>query len=198
MTQARPRDRARTRHSIIEAVGRLLARQGFKGVGVNAVAREAGVDKVLIYRYFGGIPQLLKAYAEEGGFWPTQAELLGSGSDTETNLDLARRALLGLLRWLRQHPLTLEIMRWELLERNELTRALARHREEFATRLMRTFRPQPDIDLAALGAVLAAGGTYLLLRARTSDVYNGIHLDSEQEWDRLELALDSLISAALA
>ncbi|MBI5086119.1 MAG: TetR/AcrR family transcriptional regulator [Acidobacteria bacterium] len=195
--QARPRDRARTRHSIIEAVGRLLARQGFKGVGVNAVAREAGVDKVLIYRYFGGIPQLLHAYAEEGGFWPTPGELLGSGTQEESNLVLARRALIGLLRWLREHPLTLEIMRWELLERNELTRALARRREEFAARLMCTFHPEPDIDLAALGAVLAAGSTYLLLRARTSDAYNGLHLDSEQDWRRLEAALDALISGAL-
>ncbi|MFU8830406.1 MAG: hypothetical protein ACNA8P_13365 [Phycisphaerales bacterium] len=35
---------------MIRAVGTLLARDGFQGMGVNAVAREAGVDKVLIAR----------------------------------------------------------------------------------------------------------------------------------------------------
>ena len=47
-----------TRRRLISAVGSLLAREGFKGIGVNAVAREAGVDKKLIYRYFDGLPGL--------------------------------------------------------------------------------------------------------------------------------------------
>ena len=59
------RDREATRARLIAAVGNLLAREGFKGLGVNAVAREAGVDKVLIYRYFGGLPELIVAFGRE-------------------------------------------------------------------------------------------------------------------------------------
>ncbi|HKZ16288.1 MAG TPA: TetR/AcrR family transcriptional regulator, partial [Geobacteraceae bacterium] len=56
------RDREATRTRLIQAVGALLARHGFTAIGVNAVAKEAGVDKVLIYRYFGGLPQLIAAF----------------------------------------------------------------------------------------------------------------------------------------
>lgn len=40
----RPRDRAATEERILAALGLVLARDGFATIGVNAVAREAGVD----------------------------------------------------------------------------------------------------------------------------------------------------------
>ena len=58
------RSRAETTEKILEALDRVLTRDGVRGVGINAVAREAGVDKVLIYRYFGGMQELLRAFAE--------------------------------------------------------------------------------------------------------------------------------------
>lgn len=196
-SERHPRDRARTRRRIIEAVGRLLARQGFQGVGVNAIARESGCDKVLIYRYFGGVQELLRAYAAEGDFWPTVQHLIGDAPPATPNAELARRALGGLLRWLRRHPLTQEILRWELLERNELTECLTRYREEFGRQLMEAFAPEPGLDLEAVGSLLAAGITYLVLRSKPADVYNGLRLDSEQDWARVEAALESLIHFGL-
>jgi hypothetical protein len=41
------------------------------------VAREAGVDKVLIYRYFGGVDELLGAFGQSGDFWPSVAQVIG-------------------------------------------------------------------------------------------------------------------------
>ncbi len=55
------RDKGATRQRLLEAVGTLLSRDGFGALGVNAVAREAGVDKVLIYRYYGGMADLWRA-----------------------------------------------------------------------------------------------------------------------------------------
>jgi len=63
------RNRKATEQKILKAVGSLLARGGFRTFGINAVARQARVDKVLIYRYFGGMPDLLRAYAEAGTYW---------------------------------------------------------------------------------------------------------------------------------
>jgi len=62
------RDRQATEKKILRAVGRILAEKGFQNFGINAVARQARVDKVLIYRYFGGMPELLRAYAEAGSY----------------------------------------------------------------------------------------------------------------------------------
>ncbi len=49
------RDSEKTRQKILAGLEKLITRDGFTAVGVNAVAREAGIDKVLIYRYFGSM-----------------------------------------------------------------------------------------------------------------------------------------------
>ena len=199
------KDRNQTRIEILNAVGRLLARTGFQGLGVNAIAREAGVDKVLIYRYFGGLADLLKAYAEETDFWPDLRALapVNSGAGTApTAAERAKQLILAFGQQLRSRPLTQEIMRWELLERNELTDALARYRESEGTRLFAEFQAlldgAGDVDLPAIASLLAAGQAYLILRSKTADVYNGLQLNSAEGWARIERAVAFLVDAALA
>jgi AcrR family transcriptional regulator len=192
------RDSQQTRKKIIGAVGRLLSRSGFRNIGINAVAREASVDKVLIYRYFGGMQDLLRAYAEEGDFWPTAEELLAGfgGQLPSNNAELAAKLLIEFGRALRRRPITQEIMRWELLERNELTEALAHYREEQGMKLIRMVRDSKVLDLQALGSLLSAGQAYLILRSKTAKVYNGLELDSDGDWKRIEKSITHLVRLA--
>jgi AcrR family transcriptional regulator len=195
------RNREQTRAGILDAVGHLLARSGFNKLGINAIAREAGVDKVLIYRYFGGLPELLKAFAEETDFWPDFPELMREAKQPLGQMTEAERAKLLVTafgRALRRRPLTQEIMRWELLERNELTDAMARHREGQSIKLFQTFEGLEDVDVRALASLLAAGQTYLILRSKTVDVYNGLFLNAEEDWARIERAASFVVDAAFA
>ena len=187
-----------TRKRILKAVGRLLARSGFRGVGINSVAREAGVDKVLIYRYFGGLPDLLKAYAEGGDFWPSADDLLAAVPDaeTKTEAELAASLLIEFGRALRRRPITQEIMRWEVLDKNQLTDALAQYREAQSMKLLSLFRNAGIADVEAIAALLGAGQNYLLLRAKTADVYNGLELKKNHDWKRIEQAIRLLVGLA--
>ena len=187
------RDRPRTEQAILAAVGRLLESSGFDELGVNAIAREAGVDKVLVYRYFGPLPELLAAFAERGGHWPSDAELLGPAPPTEPAA-LAVQLLVNFGRAIRARPQTQAIMRRELEERNPLTDALAEARERQAQGFL-TKLAALDLDLPAVGALLAGGLTYLALRANTADVYNGIDLRSRAGWERLERAVADIVTA---
>lgn len=191
------RDRERTCGRLIEALGRVLARDGFERCGVNAVAREAKVDKVLIYRYFDGMPGLLRAYGQSGDFWPSIEEIFG---EDECVLRLPPGArfeaiVAGLLKSLRQRPETLAIMAWELVQRNPLTETLAQVREEWGLALAK--RAVADLDMhgefAEDGVVLAnlviAGVQYLLLRSRGVDEFGGLALHSDEAWLRIQRAV---------
>jgi AcrR family transcriptional regulator len=194
-----PRSSQHTRKRIIGAVGKLLSRSGFRDLGINAVAREAGVDKVLIYRYFGGMKDLLRAYAEEGDFWPTAEELLAGfrGELPPDGAELAAKLLIEFGRAIRRRPITQEIMRWELLEKNELTDALAQYREEQGMKLIGMVKKDSQgLDLQALGSLLSAGQTYLILRANTANVYNGLKLGSDRDWKRVEKNIEYLVHLA--
>lgn len=59
------RNRDETRQRILDAALDLVAEEGFAALGVNAVARRAGADKQLIYRYFGGLDGLMAAAGTE-------------------------------------------------------------------------------------------------------------------------------------
>ena len=55
------RNKDETRQRILDAALTLAGSDGFAALGINAVARAAGADKQLIYRYFGGLEGLLSA-----------------------------------------------------------------------------------------------------------------------------------------
>ena len=63
------RDRSATSARILKAATELLAEGGFQNFGVNAVARRAGCDKQLIYRYYGGMDGLVDAIGGELARW---------------------------------------------------------------------------------------------------------------------------------
>jgi AcrR family transcriptional regulator len=202
--QPRPRNSAATRKRILDAVGAVLAESGFQGIGINSIARAAGVDKVLIYRYFGGLPALLRAYADQGSFWPTVSEQLGSLSgrpEGSSLVGIATELLTQHLRALRKRPRTQEIMRWELQQRNELTEELARAREKQGAELVgllpvNTSRVN-ELDALAMAAIVHAGITYLVLRSKTADVYMGVDLGKESGWKRIEAAVGRIVEAVL-
>ena len=47
-----PKNKELTKRKLFAAVGEILKSEGYNGLGVNRVAKQAGVNKKLIYRYF--------------------------------------------------------------------------------------------------------------------------------------------------
>jgi len=195
---ARERNRAETTARILAAVGEVLARDGFGALGVNAVAKHAGVDKVLIYRYFGGMPELLKAWGESGRFWPGVDELVGEDRAAFFALPLAERYarfFVHFIDGLRARPLTLEIMAAEVGERNELTAILETEREEWgaaAGRLLGGVVWDRRPALRGITLLLVAGVQYLLVRSRTIRLFGGLDIRSDRDWDALKAAVREL------
>jgi AcrR family transcriptional regulator len=193
-----PRDRAATEARLLAAVGAVLARDGFGAVGVNAVAREAGVDKVLIYRYFGGLADLLAAWGRSSQFWPRVDELLGADAKAFLALPLADRYTLFFEHFvdgLRARPLTLEILAAEIVERNELTAILETEREawgEQASRILggKEFERRPELQ--GLTLLLVAGVQYLLVRSRSIRIFGGIDIRGDAGWRALKASVRQL------
>ena len=200
----RPRDRAATEARILAAVGEVLARDGFGAVGVNTIARQAGVDKVLIYRYFGGLPELLQAWGDSGHFWPRVADLLGPEPQALLALPAAERWATffdHVIDELRRRPLTLEVLAAELVERNELTAILESEREAWGQEATRTlggaeFAARPHLQGVTL--LLVAGVQYLLLRSRRIRVFGGVDLRSDAGWSQLKQSIRALARDAFA
>lgn len=129
------RNRQLTEKRIVDAAKSLLAEEGFQAFGVNAVAARAGVDKVLIYRYFDGLEGLLKFIGETEVLYPTAGAML----DT----DLAG-FFKNYQKALSENALGNALHRWERVADNPLTRAYRRQRQVFWDDASRLLRPQSD------------------------------------------------------
>ncbi len=200
--QLKIRDRQITTRRLISAVGSILAKNGFKGVGVNAVAREAGVDKVLIYRYFNGLEGLVAAFGKEGDFWPSALELAGGDLSKFSQMPLEERLSAfarNFILSLQKRPMTRAIMAWEIIETNELTDELERVREESILEFFQMFfiKEGTKCDLQAIIALIGAGISYLVLRSKNIDFYGGIDISSEKGWKRLQEGIDLIVKGVI-
>ena len=190
------RSRLQTEQRIIDAVGTLLLEQGYPAVGINAIARQAGCDKVLIYRYFGGFDELLLVFAETTTLWWEVDEIIfeTAAECTEIALpDYLQTLLNRYVTALESRPLALEIMAWELSAQNNLTNTLARIRGERGMELVKRIRVyyrQPNIDIGGILGVFGASINYLIIRTRKqSQQYK------KEEWWRLQQTIGKLLQA---
>lgn len=116
------KNRAKTEERILQATLRLIESAGFSDFGVNTVSREAGCDKVLLYRYFAGADGILGHLAEatqcieEAGMVP---------SAFPQPLPDPRRSIIEAPRkWVQNilaNPLLYQLNRWRQVSRNPLT-----------------------------------------------------------------------------
>jgi AcrR family transcriptional regulator len=199
---ARSRNPAAVRARVLAALSAMIVRDGLSSVGVNALAREAGCDKVLIYRYFRDLEGVYQEFAEGYDFWWTVDELV-------QGIDPSRmpptRALQILMRRhaeaIRNRPTTLAILASELTERSSLVLALEEVRERRALELVswigQRFELPAAVDLPAISMLLGVAVNYLAVRARDVKVMSGVRIGAADDWERIFAAMDMLIAGVL-
>ena len=130
------RKRKATEQKIIAAVGKILRRDGIQKLGVNAIVKEAGVGKGLIYQYFGGLEGLLDAWVESSHFIPDVEEIAGGAVEEFKGRSMPeqiRDVNINYASYLRRTPLALEIYAEELQQSSAITKSMARVRRQIGT-----------------------------------------------------------------
>lgn len=207
----RTADREETERRLIAAFDRVWTRDGIQGLGVNAVLKEAGVGKALLYRYFGDFVGLARAWAQGETFLPRPSgpadpgggggsAVPGSSGAGVGSADAAQEDAVGrhvesamaYAQALRRRPKTRELLAIELLGSSPLTQALDGMRAQFG-REMRQFVMASGAakgeDAFALSFFVTAAMTYLAMRADHVPHYYGLKLDRDEDWPKIERML---------
>ncbi len=198
------RDKAATRQTILDSVGVLVRKEGFAGLGINALAREAGLSKVLIYRYFGGLEELVREWVLENNYWYLDTglvekrieELLSTGGGADSLREYLAELLEGQMARLRAVPEVREMLRWCLCEESEAASEIMAKVEQRGTDIHNAFMQrlkEKGADAGAMVALLISGIYYLALMADRCSVFNGVALDSEEGWQRISGAVGMIL-----
>lgn len=197
---SRGRDREGTERAILEAGQRLIARDGYAAFGVNAVAREAGCDKQLIYRYFGGTDGLIAAIGEAAAEWAEGALAKVSAPPGAPYGVVVAAYLEALLDALRADPLMRQLIGWEMTGTGDAVQGMAKARSAGMARriipLLRAAAPPPEgVDAPAVNALLIGAVQQAAMSGAALGGFAGLPLASDADWARLRSALVALIQS---
>jgi len=198
--ETRHRDREETARIILVAALEVLADGGHTEFGVNAIARRAGCDKQLIYRYYGGLEGLADAIGVHlASELAARLEGLGETPKPTTYAELMRVLVVRLLDLLRDDRIMQRIIAWEIAAPSPLSERMVAARGKGLAIWMRKMRAglaDPEgVDAPALNAVLIASTQHLVLSSAAQGVFAGMSLKSEADWKRVRTALVTFVDA---
>ncbi|MCK5785364.1 MAG: TetR/AcrR family transcriptional regulator [Candidatus Sabulitectum sp.] len=189
------RNAEQTRQKILAGLESLITRDGFTGVGVNAVAREAGVDKVLIYRYFGSMEGLLRTFADWKDICPRIADLYEGIPEKAPLHEIATRIVIEHAQALQNSPLAQELVCWALTEENPLTVLFGKEMEHRELKALADKGLIPDEDVVMLSVIVLCGLQYLILRGRNNNPMMGYDYSKTEIREKLERVVSSMMKA---
>jgi AcrR family transcriptional regulator len=196
----RTRDRARTEEAILAAARNVLVEKGFGGWGVNAIARAAGCDKQLIYRYYGGLDGLAEALGTEIARETERALAAVPIPELTSYAELVASLINAQVAVLSSHPVMQRIIAWELSEPNELTRAFAAARSRalmaWFSGIKGDFTPPTGVDAPAINAVMIAAVQQMVISSAATGGFAGMPLETPTDWGRLRSTIRYLVLAA--
>jgi AcrR family transcriptional regulator len=193
--KVKKRDRERTKSKILKAVGEVIEQHGTEKVGVNLIARTAGVNKVLIYRYFESVDGLMEQYVRSGEYTSTM------GTEYIDNIpplapEERGKALNSLMQTflhdLRERKATRDLLRWEIGTGKSM---LSDARNQVASRILNKIGDLPYFkDTSALITFLSAGIYYMTISTDYREKMIDVDLHSDEGWARIEKVIERIIS----
>lgn len=191
------RDREATERRVIDTIGQMVAEQGFERVGINAVAAQSGVAKILIYRYFGSVEGLMAAYIRKHDFWLNFPPEIPSKEELPNFVKAMFKSQIEQLR----SNVTLRMLhRWELSCNNEIIAKLRQQREQTGYRIVEMasqLTGYPKEEMAVMASVITASITYLVMLGEFCPVFNGILINEDAGWEQMNVGINAMIDKVL-
>ena len=191
------RDRETTERRLLDTIGQMITESGYEKIGINAVASQSGVSKILIYRYFGSVEGLMAAYIRQHDFWINFPQELPDRSQLPTFL---KNMFKEQIEQLRSNPTLKRLYRWELSSDNAIVMTLREQREKAGMQRLTKISELTGYsleELAPLATILTASITYLVMLEEFCPVYNGIPLNKDAGWKQIIEGINTLIDKLL-
>lgn len=187
------KSREQTECKILEAVASIVESDGFEKLGINTIALKANVSKMLIYRYFGGLEELVARFIMQKDYWAnTDTLILNPHSVGDSIKSMFRNQI----EQLRNDVTLRRLCRWELSCHNASIDRLRDKREENGCNLIKVVSRLTgcsNSEVASLASILSASIGYLTLIEDQCPTYNGIALQTDKGWEQIAQGVDMIV-----
>nr|WP_315033101.1 TetR/AcrR family transcriptional regulator [uncultured Chryseobacterium sp.] len=195
------RNKERSKKKFLDAVGKILKTQGYTGLKINNIAATAGVDKKMIYTYFGGMDGLMDEYIRTQDFWskmtPEEVENIKPIID-DAGKEFAKELFLSQFEYVYQNKEAQKLLLWRLSEPRKELRKLTDLQEENGEHLFKLFADshfkENDKVFRSIMAIMVSGLYYLNMFSSVNGTnFCGVDVDSPEGRDQIKEALSFLV-----
>ena len=190
------RNKETTKLKLLQGVGKILRRDGFKKLGPTNIAKEVGVDKKLIYDYFGNSENLVNEYLKSRDYWNNMKDK-GDFDISDGGKRVSIEAVLGQYKAMENKELQ-KIILWELSEKHKILRKIADEREAEGEVLFNHISDPYFGEMAksyrATIALLISGIYYLSVHTEVNgSTFCGLNLKNKEDKGHIEEAIKLII-----
>jgi len=192
------RNTERSKEKFLSAVGKILKTKGYAGLKINDIAKVAGVDKKMIYTYFGGLDGLIDEYIRTQDFWSNVHADMASEPIDDGGKAFTKEVFLSQFDYLSKNKELQKVLLWRLSEERKTLRKLTDEQEENGEVLFSQITDPHFGEHAekfrAVSAVLVAGMYYLNMYAEhNGSIFSGIDLKTDDGRKAIKDAVSFLI-----
>jgi AcrR family transcriptional regulator len=192
-----------TKRKLIDSVGEIFRTEGPSGLGVNKVARIAGVNKKLIYRYFTTFDELVEAYIVETDYWMIFAEKVQEmidGKNASDSQKLVVDILQNQFRYFYSDKQMQKLITWEISANSPLMKSIHNARESMGQKVLEfTDEHFKDsaVNFRAVAALLVGGIYYTILHTRyNGGMFSDIDISTEKGREEIIRTIEDIIEWA--
>jgi len=192
------RNTERSKEKFLSAVGKILKTKGYAGLKINDIAKVAGVDKKMIYTYFGGLDGLIDEYIRTQDFWSNVHADMASEPIDDGGKAFTKEVFLSQFDYLSKNKELQKVLLWRLSEERKSLRKLTDEQEEngevLFSQITDPYFGEYAEKFRAVSAVLVAGMYYLNMYAEhNGSLFSGIDLKTDDGRKAIKDAVSFLI-----
>ncbi|MFP8892248.1 TetR/AcrR family transcriptional regulator [Chryseobacterium sp. EZn1] len=192
------RNKERSKKKFLDAVGKILRTKGYTALKVNSIAAAAGVDKKMIYSYFGGIDGLIDEYIESQDYWSKiMIEEIKPQVD-DRGKSFMENTFFSQFDYIHSNKEAQKLLLWRL---SESRRSLKKFTEtqgkngEYIFKLLIDFHFKNNAEnVRAIMAIMTSGLYYLNMYAEINgSIFCGIDVSTTKGRDEIKKAVSFLL-----
>ena len=192
------RNKEQSKQRLLDAVGKLLQSKGFAALKVNDIAATAGLDKKLIYNYFGSTDQLIDAYIRSLDFWSNAAPVDAGAHSSDGGKGLMKQLLTSQFDAVAENKELQKILLWGISEKRKSLKRVADEREargeQILSNIIDVHFGAGATRLRAIMALVVAGIYYTNMYAGVNaSTFCGIDITKPEGKEELKKAIETIV-----
>lgn len=195
------RNKERSKKKFLDAVGKILKTKGYAGLKINDIAATAGVDKKMIYTYFGGMDGLMDEYVRTQDFWVkvTSEEVEKMKPNLEDGgREFIEHMLLSQFDYVYTNKEAQKLLLWTISEPRKSLKKLIDTQEEngeYIFKLLMESRFKEKLETyRAIMAIMVSGLYYLnMFSSLNGSIFCGIDTNTPEGREKIKKAISFMV-----